>query len=314
MSHDPTKDAVDSFKAVADFWSAQGKALVEAQQGAARSMVEGMQALFGGGSALAAPTLGASPELAQASEALMQLWSLATQVATQLSSELAGRFGQSGSASPATTDMLERITNPRQWMLGNGEIDEALARMVDGPRLADLWDVERRYGSVMRRWTELRQRSFEHQRVVLTAWMEAAQQYSAEIAKQSGGGRNGSAVEPKQALALWTEIGNRHMLEVQRSDQFLTSQRNMIRASTELRIAQGELSEFIGKQYGLPTRTELDDVHRSLTEMRRELRKVRRELDAAKLAKPAAPLPPEKLATKSRASVTRPTASRREAR
>ena len=142
--------------------------------------------------------------------------------------------------------------------------------------------------------------------------MEAAQQYSSEIA-----GRNGDdskAVEPKQALTLWTEIGNRHMLEVQRSEPFLRSQRDMIRASTELRIAQGELSEFIGKQYGLPTRTELDDVHRSLTEMRRELRKVRRELDAAKQAKQADTLQPEKLATKTRASVTRPTASRREAR
>jgi hypothetical protein len=309
MSKDVTKEVVDGFKAVADFWSAQGKAMIEAQQGAARSVVEGMQAMFGpSGTALPIADFAATPELAQAGEAMMQLWS----VATRLSTELAGQLGQSSGGSDAMKDVLERITNPRQWMLGNGEIDEALARMVDGPRLADLWDVERRYGSVMRRWTELRQRSFEHQRVVLDAWIKVSQQYLTELASRNGA--DGKAPEPKEALALWTEIGNRHMLEAQRSEPFLKTQRDMIRASTELRIAQSELSEFIGKQYGLPTRTELDDVHRSLTEMRRELRKVRRELDQAKQAKPAPTLQPDKLPAKSRATVTRPTASRREAR
>jgi polyhydroxyalkanoate synthase subunit PhaE len=52
----------------------------------------------------------------------------------------------------------------------------------------------------------------------------------------------------------------------------------MIRASTELRMAQQELVEHFGQQYGFPTRTELDDVHRTVTELRRELRTMRREL------------------------------------
>ena len=89
------------------------------------------------------------------------------------------------------------------------------------------------------------------------------------------------------------EIGNRLMIEAQRSEAFLGSQRAMIRASTELHLAQSELSEHIGKQFGLPTRTEVDDLHRSMTEMRRELRKARRELEAVKEAKApvmAAPL------------------------
>ncbi len=51
----------------------------------------------------------------------------------------------------------------------------------------------------------------------------------------------------------------------------------MIRATTELRMAQHELVEHFGKQYGFPTRTELDDVHRTLTELRRELRAMQRD-------------------------------------
>ena len=117
MSKDVTKDVVDGFKAVADFWSAQGKAMVEAQQGAARSMVEGMQKMFGaGGMTLPVPDVAATPELAQAGEAMMKLWSAATELSTQL----AGRLGQMGGENEAAKGVLERITDPKQWMLGQG--------------------------------------------------------------------------------------------------------------------------------------------------------------------------------------------------
>ena len=78
-------------------------------------------------------------------------------------------------------------------------------------------------------------------------------------------------------MPLWTETANQQLLETQRSEPFLQTQAAMIRATTELRMAQQELVEHFGKQYGFPTRTELDDVHRTVTELRRELRAMRRE-------------------------------------
>lgn len=276
-------DPAGGFKALTDFWSAQGTALLGMQQAMARSMADGMQAMVGAGQAFGSADAPPSPELAGAAEAMAQLWS----AATGLSTELAGRLTQVNDGSGAASEMLERITNPRYWLAGTPEMDDVLARMVDGPRLADLFDVERRYGNVMRRWAELRRTGFEHQRVLLDSWMQTSQKFMTELAGRSGA--NGKPLELKQVVALWTEIGNRQMLETQRSDAFLRSQRDTIRASTELRIAQAELSEHIGKQYGLPTRTEMDDVHRSMTEMRRELRRARRELDALKQAKPPAP-------------------------
>ncbi len=81
----------------------------------------------------------------------------------------------------------------------------------------------------------------------------------------------------KEALTLWTDTANKHLLETQRSEQFLQTQAALIRATTDLRMAQHELVEHFGKQYGFPTRAELDDVHRTLTELRRELRAMQRE-------------------------------------
>ena len=118
----------------------------------------------------------------------------------------------------------------------------------------------------------LRRRSLEHNAVVLEAWLQAARLFSEQIAA-----RNPQTLDAKAALALWTDTANRQLLETQRSEPFLQTQAALIRATTELRVAQQELVEHFGKQYGFPTRTELDDVHRTLTELRRELRTMQRD-------------------------------------
>ena len=98
---------------------------------------------------------------------------------------------------------------------------------------------------------------------------------------------NTQTLDAKAALNLWTDTANRRLLEAQRSEPFLQTQAALIRATTELRMAQQELVEHFGKQYGFPTRTELDDVHRSLTELRRELRAMQREQRKACIANDA---------------------------
>jgi polyhydroxyalkanoate synthase subunit PhaE len=80
----------------------------------------------------------------------------------------------------------------------------------------------------------------------------------------------------KAVLALWAATANRQLLETQRSEPFLATQAAMIRASTELRMAQQELVEHFGRQFGFPTQAELDDVHRTVTGLRREMRTMQR--------------------------------------
>jgi class III poly(R)-hydroxyalkanoic acid synthase PhaE subunit len=272
----------DYMKTVADLWSAQGKAMLDAQEKMARSVTDGLQAMLAGRTPtvpVETSDLGAvTAELAQASDGLVKLWSAATAMSGELTGKLA-KYVSGGPGEGVTNALLQRITDPRQWMSGAGELDEVLTRMAEGPRLADLFDLERRYARVMRAWTELRRRTLEHQRIVLDAWMRAGRRYAEELAGHASA--DAKPLEPKQAFQLWTEMANREFLEVQRGEAFLASQREMIRASTELRLAQQELVEHFGKQYGFPTRTELDDVHRTLTEMRREMRRMRRALAEA---------------------------------
>lgn len=263
--------------AMADLWRAGGHAMLNAQKEAGRAMAEGFQAL---GSGTLPPELGAgSDELGKASQAMLEMWT----AATGLFQTLTARLPQGGTSTAAEAT-LRSMMDPRSWTAGGGELDDVLARMAEGPRFADLWDNERRYARVMQAWMEVRRRGLEHNAVVLEAWMAAGRAFTEEWAGHASLG--GEAPDAKAALALWTETANRKLLETQRSEPFLRTQTAMIRASTDLRMAQQELVEHVGRQFGFPTRTELDDVHRTVTELRREMRAMRRAQRAAGLPAP----------------------------
>jgi len=266
--------APDYTKPFFDFWRAQGEAFMQAGGNASKALAEGMQAMASAG----APAMPGLPtdlsagagDVMRASKSVMELWS----AATAMSATLATALPAATRGNETVEATWRKIVDPRGWMGGSGEMDEVLGRMAEGPRFADLWQIEHLYARVMQAWMTVRRRGLEHNAVMLQAWLQAGQRFTDELGPKLRG--EAPAPDAKAALALWTDTANRVLLETQRSEQFLQTQAAMIRASTELRIAQQDLVEHFGKQYGFPTRTELDDVHRTVTELRRELRAMRR--------------------------------------
>jgi len=271
-------------KALADMWMLGGKALLSAQEAGARAMAAGAMPQFPGMTELATDTA----DLAKAQQAVAELFS----AALSLSQSLSRNLPSDPPTDVTVEDTFHRMIDPRGWMGANGlagEMDDVLGRMAEGPRFSDLWQVERKYARVFRAWMGMRQRGLELSAVTLAAWQRAAQAFSATLAALGGD----DAPDANGMLRLWTETANKELLETQRSEPFLQAQAAMIRASTELKLAQHELVEYYGERFGFPTRRELDDVHKTVTSLQRELRALRR----ANRAEPRAPaaLPPPKL-------------------
>jgi polyhydroxyalkanoate synthase subunit PhaE len=259
---------------LAAMWGRGAEGFAAAQQTMFRDMAERM-----GKAAEGAPA--ASPTGMPDAEALMaaqreysRLWSSALEV-----SQTVGRVMREGAPpDPLVTEMLGKIFDPRPWFSSNDDIDGELRRLAEGPRLADLWQVERRVLNVFNAWTELRRRSLEHNTVMLDAWLKAATAFAKELNQKA---ERGEVLESWRAvLALWVETANTVLLETQRSEPYLQSQRNMLNASTELQLAQQEVAEFYSQMFGYPTRAELDDVYKTVTELRREVRALRRDARA----------------------------------
>lgn len=274
MSEDPFSFGMKGF---AEFWTQAGKAAQQAQQNATQSLAEAMKAW-------GVPTLtDASPKidtagLSQASEALAQLWKSAGELSANMAQSMIAATGKVGSGAklePTVEATFRTMADPRNWVAATGGMDSVMGAIAQGPQLADLWNAERQQAKIMQAWTEMRRRLLEHNAVVMQGWFQAARAFGEEIAGCARA--DGRPLDHNAVLALWTETANRVLLDMQRSDAFLQTQAAMIRSGAEFKLAQREMAERWAEQFGLPSRTELDDVHRSLTELKREFRAYKRK-------------------------------------
>ncbi|WCS27681.1 poly-beta-hydroxybutyrate polymerase subunit [Methylobacterium sp. NMS14P] len=263
-------DQFDAFRAMSEFWTRAGAGFFTPGAGQAAPGF-GWPTFPGGDLA----------DLAAAQAKLSEAWTSATALSQTLAKSLQGG---PGAPDPTAGAVLARIFDPQAWLGGSAEFDAALTRMAEGPQLADLWQTERRYAALFTAWATLRRAQSEHQAVMLDAWTRAAGTFAQQANARAERGE--SFASAREMMSGWIETANAVLLEVQRSDKFLASQRAVLRASTDLRLAQQDVAAFLSEFYGQPTRAELDDVHKSLTELRREVRALRRERrQAGKVAK-----------------------------
>lgn len=267
-------DQFDAFRAMGEFWTRAGSAF-----------------LAPGATGAATPPSWPAPSsldmagLMEAQGALARSWASAAALSQTLAASLGG-----GPEAPDPTAgaVLARIFDPKAWLGGAAEFDAALSRMAEGPQLADLWQGERRLSALFTAWAALRRAQAEHQAVMLDAWTRAAGTFAREANAQAERGE--SFASGRAMMTRWIETANAVLLDVQRSETFLKTQRAVLNASTDLRLAQQDIAAFMSAFYGQPTRAELDDVHKSLTELKREVRTLRRaRRRAAKPVEGAAP-------------------------
>lgn len=298
-----------------EFWSQAGKVAMDAQQQAGRMMADAMKAVpataapgeqgaAGGFPLPGFPAFSMNPaEMGQAGTAMAELWTAATGLSGSISKMLMGQGGGQGGSqgagqgagqTGAMDASLRAMADPRTWLSGMGGLDGVAGAFAQGPRLADLWNTERQHARTMQAWMDVRRRALEHNAVLLEAWMKAGHAFTEELTGRTRA--EGRMPDGKAVQALWIETANRVLLEAQRSQPFLQTQAATIRAGTEMRLAQTEAAEHWADGLGLPTRTELDDVHRALTTLRREVRTLQRQLREA-AAKPAHGLVPTPEAT-----------------
>lgn len=173
--------------------------------------------------------------------------------------------------------ILARATESKSGMGAGNELADAIERMTQGPRLADVLDFDRKLMSTFQAWSEMQKKLMAYNAVASQPWMRAAEKYQAA----PGAGDAPSNENWRALLGSWTSIANDELLSNQRSEEFLTVQRELLQAATEFRARQTEIGETVSRVLGLPTQSDFDDVTRQLTELRREVRALSRRVDAA---------------------------------
>ena len=251
-------------KMMADFWESAGKTASDAQ----KDLFQQFATRFAANFPLAAMPAGvAAPN--KASEAFSDL--LNSLMA--LPNAVKATTDQSNLSDKKTVELLQKIMNPQEWLSVSGYTDQSIQQLVEGPKFADIGQLESKFAALFKSWTDLRTRALEQSTIRLAAYAKAAQEFTGKLREMA---KDKPLETRAQLVGLWVDVANRHLLEAQRSPEYLENQRELLRASTGFKRAQTELSDYYGEAFGIPTRGEIDDLTRMVADLKREVRADRR--------------------------------------
>jgi hypothetical protein len=189
------------------------------------------------------------------------------------------------SAGGGPMEFATRLLDPRQWLgIGGAALEQPFETVLGLPRLADVPELDRKLLNLLQAWIVVAQRGAEYGTIVSQVWVAAYTDYLKALQTAAVEGK--TARSGRELLDRWTAAVNERLLKAQRSDSFLEAQRRLLDAMLVSRAAERELIEIGANAADLPTRAELDDVHRTLHAVKRELRALQRQLASAEARAP----------------------------
>ena len=261
-------------RAFIDFWSEAVTGALQAQENATRALAETFKTV----SDMAWRPPVTKPIESERTDIGRSFSKFSTEV-DALSERLhAFAVANAGSSAAFVEAGFRAMASPQAWLTGAGYFDAMelwVGPQSNRPQLADLWNVERQQSRVLKAWLDVQRGRLEYSAILLDGWLRAGCEYGDEMARLIRNDQQPMA--GKALLALWTEVADRELIRTLRSQSFLRAQASVLRAEAELKLEQRNLAEHWLNQLDLPTRTEIDDLHRTVTQLRRELRKLQQQ-------------------------------------
>lgn len=181
------------------------------------------------------------------------------------------------------SETMQRMMDPARLLFaGSDELNKTLNKLVEGPELSDIGTLERQSLKTMKEWAALNEANTQYQIVIGKAWTRAFEAFSNEVAQEPDVALKGSKV----FCDRWFAIANDELIKTQRTREFLEAHRKLLRSGVEYRLREREMVEAWCEARSMPTRTEVDDLHKTVYLLRKEMRGLKKQLAAANPKKP----------------------------
>ena len=173
-------------------------------------------------------------------------------------------------------DALKSLLNPMSFFnSGLLEFDNVFQKLVNVPDFADIGIFEKKFLHINKAWQECQTASTDYHAILSGTWAEAFKEFTSQLSDY----KDQKSVQPKALLEHWLIVANELLINMQRSDIFLDAQNKLIEAHTNLRTQQKEITESWCDAMVIPSRSEVDDLHRAVHDLRRQVRSLKRQLD-----------------------------------
>lgn len=172
------------------------------------------------------------------------------------------------------SDDLFALLDPTTWMkTAPDQLNQVLQNIVQGPKFADLANPQFDMAEIAQETLDFQKSAADFSGVLYNTWTRVFEKYSKKFSiedLQSG--------NVQKALDAWVKIANSELLDMQKKGDFLDAQRGLLRSGVKIKKRQQENAENWAASYQMPTRTELDDLAKTVYELKTELHKTKKEV------------------------------------
>ncbi|MGF1502890.1 MAG: poly(R)-hydroxyalkanoic acid synthase subunit PhaE [Paracoccaceae bacterium] len=167
--------------------------------------------------------------------------------------------------------------DPAGWLRseGAGGLGD-LFRWLEGPDLAPPFgsaEELKSFARGTRMWMAYATAVEQMKAVLGAAWLESFRVFIARLSAPDAAER---LADWEAVVALWNASAEETLARTYRAPGFHAAMRDLVAAETDLRAELRTRVETLSDALGLPTRSELDDLHETLHGLRREVRRLRR--------------------------------------
>ena len=171
-------------------------------------------------------------------------------------------------------ERLREMFAPSTWASSGPDLlDAGLRHVLEGPRYALLWDLDRKLMELQQATLRRDKDIAAYQAVVQKAWARAFERFAKAVSADPA---NLGKQTWRSLADRWLAIANETLIEVYRTDEFLEAQRSMLRTASDRHLQERRIAEAWCEASHVPTRSEVDELQRQVVELRRELRLLRR--------------------------------------
>ena len=175
-------------------------------------------------------------------------------------------------------DTYWAMFDPATWATqAPDQLRKIFENMTNLPQLADIYNPLAEAGGQWQELLDYQEASRKFGDVMQAAWQRAYEAYA-----KSNSVDDLKAGNVQSALDAWLKSANAELLDTQATQAFMDAQRALISASTQLTKRQAEWAEKWAESLQMPTRSEVDDLSKTVYELKKEIRKLKKKLNAKK--------------------------------
>jgi class III poly(R)-hydroxyalkanoic acid synthase PhaE subunit len=154
--------------------------------------------------------------------------------------------------------------------------EETFGKFISSPPLGLNRELNLELTKGFETWLAYRRADSEYQLIVSGGWLQLLDLFGKRLVQMV---QEGKLIEnPRQLIDLWVEVGDEEFTKLFHGDAYAQAQGALVNSSMAFKRQQRALLEIWLRENDMPTRTDLDEAHRTIYELRKDMKALKKEM------------------------------------